>query len=443
MEDPLSAAIFILLVILVKGVFTLMETAFISSRKTWLRAKAEGGDKKYRKVLEAVENPILFISALRIGSIFLGILAGVVGGLKIAQSLGIWFIVLLKAWEAVAPWGGYIAAILVTLAITLIGVILGDLLPKQIALTTPEGITAGALPFIKAMTFLCKPLIALSTGLSGLVFKLCRIDRIQSAGMTQEELRIALMEGEKSGIVESKERTMVEGVFYLGDRPVGTFMTHRSEIIWLDLNAEPELVRSTAVEHQDQRYFPVADGNLDEVTGVVSVQDIFLALLDNPWRGLKCIMTPPTFIPETMSALKAFEAFKKGTADFLLVMDEYGGFAGVLSVSNLIEEIVGQLSAPAQGGDPIIKQDDGTYLVDGNINIDQVVEVLSLGSLLGEHPEYHTLAGFILSLAGEIPATGDSFEYGNYWFKILDMDGNRIDKVLIQPPECNGSLTVS
>jgi putative hemolysin len=136
-----------------------------------------------------------------------------------------------------------------------------------------------------------------------------------------------------------------------------------------------------------------------------------------------------------MSALKAFEAFKKGTADFLLVMDEYGGFAGVLSVRDLIEEIVGQLSAPAQKADAIIKQDDGTYLVDGSINIDQVVEILSLGSLLGEHPEYHTLAGFILSLAGEIPSTGDAFEHGDYRFKILDMDGNRIDKVLIHPPE--------
>jgi putative hemolysin len=426
MEDPLSAAVFILLVILVKGVFALMEAAFMYSRKTWLRAKAEGGDKKYRKVLEALENPFLFIAALRIGSISLGILAGVAGGLGIAQ-----FIPLCKAWE------GSLAVVLVTAAVTLTAVILGDLIPKQIALTAPEGITAGALPFIKAMTFFCKPLISLSAGLSALVFKLCRIDRIQSAGMTEEELRIALMEGEKSGIVESKERSMVEGVFYLGDRPVGMFMTHRSEITWLDLNAEPELIRRTAVEHRDQRYFPVADGNLDEVAGVVSVQDILLALLNGRWPGLKSILKAPFFVPETMSALKAFEAFKKGEEDLLLVMDEYGGFSGILSVRDLIEEIVGQLSAPAQEEDALIKQEDGTYLVDGSINIDQVAGILSLGSLLGEHQEYHTLAGFILSLAGEIPATGAWFEYEGYGFKILDMDGNRIDKVLIQPPRCS------
>jgi putative hemolysin len=329
----------------------------------------------------------------------------------------------------------YLGAALVALGITGATVILGDVIPKQISFVATEIITAAALPFLTFLTLFCKPLAALSSWLAGLIRGFFRIDARSSEGMTEDELRIALMEGEKSGIVESKERTMVEGVFYLGDRPVGTFMTHRSEIIWLDVKAEPETLRDLAAKHQEQRYFPVVNGNLDEVAGVVSVQDILFALLDSPFPGLKAVMNPPLFVPETLSALKAFESFKKGDADFLLVMDEYGGFAGVLSVRDLIEEIVGQLSAPNHGRTGINKQDDGTYISDGSLNIDEAAEVLALDSLLAGHQEYHTLAGFILNLAGEIPKAGETFVYNGYQFKILDMDGNRINKVLIYPPE--------
>jgi putative hemolysin len=249
-------------------------------------------------------------------------------------------------------------------------------------------------------------------------------------GITEDELRIALREGEKSGIVESQERTMVEGVFYLGDRPVGAFMTHRSEIEWLDINDDEEQVRKAAIEFRDQRCFPVAAGTLDEIVGVVSVQDILLALLEQSWKGLKALVKPPRFIPATLSSLKAFDAFKQGKDDFLMVIDEYGGYAGVLSVTDLIEEIVGELSASGEEED-IRLREDGSYLADGSASIDDILKVLSLPGLPGEHPEYHTLAGFILELAGEIPRTGAVFEWKGFRFKITAMDGNRIDKVLI------------
>jgi putative hemolysin len=251
--------------------------------------------------------------------------------------------------------------------------------------------------------------------------------------MTEDELRLALAEGEKSGVVESEERTMVEGVFYLGDQPVETFMTHRSEIQWLDINATAAEAKAAA-EYREQRFFPVADGTLDEVVGVAAARDILLALLEKPWEGLKPIMKSPHFVPKTMSALKAFESFKREDEDFLCVIDEYGGFAGVLTVKNLIEEIVGDLSGTAADGEEILLQDDGTWLVDGSVNMDDLAEALGIGGLLGEHPDYHTLAGFVLSLAGEIPRTGASFIWHGFEFKIVDMDGNRIDKLLIYPP---------
>jgi len=249
--------------------------------------------------------------------------------------------------------------------------------------------------------------------------------------MTGAELRIALKQGEKSGAVESGERTMVEGVFHLGEKPVGAFMTHRSEIQWLDIDADPKEAREAAENAEDQRFLPVVRGDLDDVAGTVSVRDVLCSLLDHPWSGLKPIMRPPYFIPETMSALKAFESFKKADANDLFVMDEYGGFAGLLTVRSLIEEIVGELSASSEEEETIAKQEDGTWLADGGVSIDDAAQELELDQPGGENHEYHTLAGFILDLAGEIPRPGAYFDYEGYRFQILNMDGNRIDKVMI------------
>ena len=249
--------------------------------------------------------------------------------------------------------------------------------------------------------------------------------------MTEEKLRNALLEGEKSGVVESEERTMVEGVFYLGDRPVRAFMTHRSEILWLDIEAGPEEARKIVENAGEQLCYPVASGDLDEIRGMVLLQDLFKALIAVSWPGLKSIMRPPYFVPETMSALKAFEAFKKAEARYLFVMDEYGGFAGALTVRNLIEEIVGELSSSSAEEETIVQQHDGSWLAGGGVNIDDAAKALNLERLGEDQGEYHTLAGFILYLAGEIPAAGAHFDYGGYRFTILNIDGNRIDKVTI------------
>jgi putative hemolysin len=234
---------------------------------------------------------------------------------------------------------------------------------------------------------------------------------------------------------------MVEGVFYLGDRPVQAFMTHRSELTWLDLNDGPEKAKALFTQDRGQRYFPVADGDLDNVVGVVSAEDILLTLLEGKWTNLKAIMKSPQFIPETMSALKAFEVFKKGDRDFLFVMDEYGGLAGTLSVRDLTEEIVGEVLESPGAEDAILMQEDGSCLADGTVNIDELAEALSFEELLGEHHEYHTLAGFILDLAEKIPRTGELYQWNGFRFKIVDMDGNRIDKLLIYPPVQDGPDT--
>jgi putative hemolysin len=250
--------------------------------------------------------------------------------------------------------------------------------------------------------------------------------------MTEDELRDALKEGEKSGIVESKEITMVEGVFYLGDRPLSTFMTHRSDIQWLDINTAPEDIRTKVLEHREQKCFPVASDTLDSIMGAAYLEDIVIDLASGAPAGLKAIMKKALFAPETMPALKAFESFRKGKADFLFVMDEYGGFAGMVSLHTLMEEIVGELTGKANQTEETVQREDGTLLADGSLNIDDAAELLSLPELSAAHSDYHTLAGFVLSLAGELPHTGDHFAYQGYRFTVLDMDGNRIDKIEIK-----------
>ena len=258
------------------------------------------------------------------------------------------------------------------------------------------------------------------------------IDTInRKPAMTEAQLRTALIEGEKSGIVESKERTMVEGVFYLGDRPVGAFMTHRSEIQSFDISDDPDHVYSKAMEHRDQRCFPVTDGKPDEIIGAAYLEDIIIDRMAGPNKGLKTIMKKAWFVPQTMPALKAFESFKKAHADYIFAMDEYGGFAGMLSTRDLMEEIVGEFADNQDETDTIQKKEDDTWLADGGVSIDDIADALSLPDLAEEHPEYHTLAGFILSLSGELPQTGDSFAYQGFKFTIKGMEGNRIDKVVI------------
>ncbi|MDR1239975.1 MAG: hemolysin family protein [Treponema sp.] len=435
MEDPggpadLFSAFFVIpAFILLGGFFSLVEEVLAGSRKTRLKNLAGEGNKKYLRALKALENPQRFFTAARIGVNLIRICTGVLGGLYITR---------IPAWKTAFLPGGTLAELgFVIAGITILFLavlLLGEGLPRLISFSTPEKILAALLPCFNMLTLPLLPLIKLTARLSDLAHNFFHLDN-PGLGMTEDELRIALAEGEKSGVVESKERTMVEGVFYLGDRPVGAFMTHRSEIEWLDLKASPEEIRAKALEHRSQRCYPVADGALDEIIGAAYLEDLILDQMDGSPRGLRGVMKKAQFVPETMPALKTFEAFKRGEADFLFVMDEYGGFAGLISLRDLVEEIVGELSSPApEDAEEIVKQANGAWTASGSLNIDDAARAFSLESLAAEHQDYHTLAGFILSLAEEVPRPGAVFAYQGFRFRVLKMDGNRIDRVLISPP---------
>jgi len=396
--------------------FSLFESSLVSCRKLRLEKEQK---KIYKAVLKTLEDPQNLLNACRLWNNILKVPVIISGlFLIIARIIQLGFI------------GNIIAsAVILGIFITFSA----EALPKFFAQIKPEKTAAFLLPVVKILCIPMLPLTLTAQKFAGFVNKTLKTgpyDSSKNDDEIQDELRSVLMEGEKSGVVESKERTMVEGVFYLGDRPVSAFMTHRSEIQWLDCNAPYDEIKNKVLENRHQRCFPVVDGGPDEIIGAVNLEDIILDMADNNPKGLRFIMMKALFVPQTMSALKAFESFRLGQANFLFVMDEYGGLAGVISIRALVEEITGELSAPVQKEEPLKKLEDGSWLADGTLNIDDAASALCLVEP-GEEGDFHTIAGLVLFLAGELPRVGDSFDYQGYRFKVVEMDGNRIDKLHI------------
>ena len=425
------------------GFFILFTEALRAARKHRLQKEADDferntdsekrrkGRNRNRKVLEAVETSERYFAAARVWVLVLRTLAVVIAMLNAGRLLEKTLPFVTTPAHSHGAASLFTSVPLITAVCTAVFLtvilLIGDLIPGIIARHYPERTAGALLPFMKLFVLPMRPFFFLSR-ITGAKLRRFFPPR---PGMTEDELRLALMEGEKSGIVESKERTMVEGVFYLGDRPLGAFMTHRSEIQWLDIHTPLGEIRAKVLKYrQAQRCFPVAENTLDSIIGAAFVDDIIIDLSSNPPAGLKSVMKKAVFAPQTMPALKAFEAFRKGGANFLFVMDEYGGFAGMVSLRDLMEEIVGELTAPDSGEKPAVQREDGSWLVDGGLNIDDAARLFSLPGLVSA--DYHTLAGFVLSLSGEIPRSGDSFMYQDCRFTVMDMDSNRIGKIMVK-----------
>lgn len=424
---------FIILVglILLNGFFSMSEMAIVSSRKARLKAKADEGKKSYKKALAASDAPSRFLSTIQIGITLIGILSGAFGGTTFAKPVA----GLLAHVPFVARYAEGVALFLVVLFITVLSIVLGELTPKQFALSNPERIAAFSVPILEKLAVIFNPVVSFLSHATGFLLKALRIPEHSDQTITAEEIRSVILEGERHGVVEEKERRMVEGVFYLGDRPVETFMTHRSELVWLEEDSDEKAARETALAASRQTLIPIIRGGFDDIVGVVNVQELLAAVMNGAWKGLKPLVRKACFVPGTLSSIKVFEVFKREGVDMILILDEYGGLAGALSLRAIIEEIVGELSQNNADMEEIIKREDGSYLMGGLVNVDDFAELFSVQKELSEHREYHTLAGFVLDILGVIPRTGEKFAWNGFTFEILDMDGNRIDKVLVTPPK--------
>jgi len=422
--------ILILALILANGVFSMSEIAVVSARKLRLQQRADDGDVAAAAALKLAQQPGEFLSAVQIGITLIGILTGAFGGATIAEELAAG----LEAIPWLAPYHETVALAAVVLVITYLSLVIDELVPKRLGLNAPEAIASAVARPMSMLAAATAPVVRLLTGSTELVFRLLRIRPSDEPAVTEEDVRGMLAQGAEAGVFEEAEEDLVAGVFRLADLRAGAVITPRTAIEWLDLEDPPEEIRRK-ITGSSYSQFPVARGSLDNVVGVAHARDLLARCLNGQSLDLQAGLRPPLFLPETTSALEVLAAFKDTGATMCLVIDEYGGVHGLTTLTDLLEAVVGDLGYPGAAAEPqALQRADGSWLVDGLITIEELKEVLRLDELPGEEENiYHTLGGFVMHQLGRIPAVADAFEWNDWRYEVVDMDRQRVDKVLVQP----------
>ncbi|MCC6792883.1 MAG: HlyC/CorC family transporter [Thermomicrobiales bacterium] len=417
----------VLLLIVANGVFSGSETAVVSARQARLQQRADAGDEGARRALQLSEHPNIFLATVQIGITLIGILSGAFGGARLSKPVAD----LLEGVPGVERYADTIAFALVVLIITYLSLVVGELVPKRIALNNPEGIASAVAGPMSKVASSVAPVAHLLGKSTDALLSLLRIRQSTDSPITEEEVGVLLEQGARAGVFLPAERDMAERIFALADDRVAALMTPRPDVVWLDLESTEEEMLATVIESPFSR-FPVGQGSIDNVIGVVRAKELLSA--SSP-RNLRDLTRDPMLLPETMPALQALERFRRAGEHFGVIIDEYGGTAGVLSLQDILEAIVGDL--PGEGEPAVrgaLRRDDGSWLLDGSLSADDVEEHLDLRSLPGQAEGlFETLGGFVLTRIGHIPAAGERFTWEGWTFEVMDMDGHRVDKVLATP----------
>ncbi len=411
--------------ILLNGLFTMSEIALVSVRKGRLESQADKGDLKAKKALELAENPELFLSAAQIGITLIAILTGVYSGEKFSGDLEPY----VAQVELLAPYAETIATTLIVILVTFLSIVFGELIPKRIGLLRAEMISrmvAGPVTFFAKLTY---PIVWLLNSVSNIFFRLFNIKRMKEDAVTEEEIKTMITEGTEAGTIDEAEQEIIERVFHLGDRNITSLMTHRSDIIWFELNDSEDTIKEKILGEPHSLY-PICDGDIDNLKGVVTLKDLYIT--EDSVQFNK-IMQPALFIPENNSAYHVLEKFKTSTQHACFIVDEYGTLQGMITLNDILEAIVGELPQPDIMDYEVVERSDGSYLVDAQIPFYEFLDKFEKTEWMneGEH-EFDTLAGFILHELEHIPQTGETFEWKGFTFEIIDMDGHRIDKVMVK-----------
>ena len=429
MGNAIVEIILILGLLIINGIFAMSELALISSRKIRLQQKAEEGNKAARAAMELAESPNRFLSTTQIGISLIGILAGAVGGATLADR----FALFLQKIPSLKPYSEEIAFTIIVLLTTYFSLVIGELIPKRIALNDPEKITliiAGPMRFLARLT---SPIVALLSKSTDLGLRLLGLPKSTEPIVTEEEIKVLMEQGTQSGIFEEAEQDMVEGIFRLNDRFIDSIMTPRTEILWIDLDESREEIVEVMLRSRHSR-FPAAHDSLDNVQGILSARDFLGSLLEPEPVPVENLLQPPLFVPESMSALRVLEMIKLSGVHEALVLDEYGGLLGMVTLYDILKAIVGEIPGFGDNFEPqAVQREDGSWLLDGLLSIDELKDVLNIEAPLPEEDRigYQTLGGFIMSQLGAIPSSGQRVKWGEYQFEIMDMDGRRVDKVLV------------
>ena len=419
----------IILLVFANGIFAMSEMAIVSARKARLQQLANAGDAKARAALELANSPDRFLSTVQIGITLVGILAGAFGGATIAEQIDAY---IGEIFPTLDPYGETIGLVVVVLSITYLSLVFGELVPKRFALNRPERIASVVAQPMNLLSRLAAPFVSLLSFSSNVIFKIFGVKASTEPPVTEEEIKVLIEQGTQAGVFEETEQDLVKSVFRLADRRVGALMTPRRDIDWIDANAPPSEIRRLMSKSLYSR-FPVCEGAVDNVIGVVKAKD-YLVLPDET-ASLQSVLKQPLFVPETTTALQTLESFKDAHTHIGLIIDEHGAVEGLVTTNDILEAIVGDIALPAgQAESFAVQREDGSWLLDGALPIDEFKEIFSVAKLPDENKSgYHTLAGFIFMFLGRIPTTADYFEWNGLRFEIMDMDGNRIDKVLVAP----------
>jgi putative hemolysin len=425
----LQIAIIIALTLL-NGLLAMSETALVSSRKARLKQRAEAGDRKYRTALELADEPTRFLSTVQIGISLIGVLAGAFGGATLAEPLS----GVLSRVPGLAPYSWAVAFGIVVAGITYLSLIIGELVPKRLALNDPEAVASRVAPLMRFLSTLASPGVWLLSASTEVVLRLLRARRSDDPSITEQEVEALLVEGESAGVFEEEERELVGRALRLDDRPVRELMTPRPRIVWLNTEDPPQEHRRQVVEHRHS-YYPVARGDLDNLLGLASVKDAWAQMMAGEHVDLLEALRSPPLVSEGVPATAALEAFKSSGVPVALVIDERGNCEGLVTLTDILEALVGEvpdLHTPAEEP-PIVQRADGSWLVDGLLAAEELKARLGLRELPNEaQGDYQTVGGLVIDQLGRIPVEGDRFEWGGFSLEVLDMDGHRVDKVLMK-----------
>lgn len=417
--------IILLVLIFINGLFVMSEIALVSARKSRLENQAEKGDLKAAKALELANSPEKFLSAAQIGITLIAILTGVYSGERFGRQLQ----PLIEQITFLKPYANTVSTTLIVIIVTFLSIIFGELIPKQIGLLRAERIAKVIAGPMNSFASITHPIVWLLNKISVLFFRIFNIKRSKEDAVTEEEIKTLIGEGTEAGTIDEAEQEIIERVFHLGDRNITSLMTHRSDIIWFNLDDNEDKIKEKIIGEPHSIY-PICDGEIDNIKGVVSIKDLYVSPDSTLFKEL---MQPALFIPENNTPYQALEKFKQSQIHCCFIVDEYGSILGLITLNDILEAIVGDIPQTDVPDYEIKEREDGTYIVDGQIPFYDFLTRFEKAEWMneGEH-DFDTLAGFILHELERIPKTGDKFDWKGFTIEIIDMDGHRIDKVLVK-----------
>ncbi len=418
--------------ILLNGVFAMSEMALTAARKARLQVMLESGESGARAAMDLHENPTKFLSTVQIGITSIGVLNGIVGEAAFSQPFAQWLVKTFEVAERPASIG---ATALVVILITVLTIIFGELVPKRIGQTHPETVARLVARPMNLLSAATRPLVVLLSSTTNGVLSLLGMRNGPSRAVTEEEIAASLEEGVDAGVIEAQEHQMVRNVFRLDDRQIGSMMIPRAEIVWLDVNQPmPEII--AAISENGHTRYPVCRGGLDDVVGVLGAHRMLQPLAEGRAVDLMSLVEPAVFVPETLSGMELLEHLKQATADLVFVVDEYGAVQGVITERDVLEAITGEFGNSTDEDAWAVQREGGGWLMDGLIPVPEFKDRLELKDLPEEdRGRYNTLAGMIMLLLGRLPRTGDSVDWEGWRFEVVDLDGKRVDKVLVTRTE--------